>query len=161
MATTYTVKRGDTLSAIAKKYGTTVSALAKLNNISNVNYIYVGQVLRISGDPVTVKTNTTNRATVEYLGLRRTLTEPSLLLGLGINQTQKSIRSDGGMPLLMGSVSLAANPPQPLNARPGLLLRMLKRFRSTFSPFRRHINRMVRPKRPIGLPNGLPLKRIT
>lgn len=70
MATTYTVKRGDTLSAIAKKYGTTVSALAKLNNISNVNYIYVGQVLRISGDPVTVKTNTTNRATVEYLGLQ-------------------------------------------------------------------------------------------
>ena len=48
MATTYTVKRGDTLSAIAKKYGTTVAALAKLNNISDVNYIYVGQVLRIA-----------------------------------------------------------------------------------------------------------------
>lgn len=70
MATTYTVKRGDTLSAIAKKYGTTVSKLASLNNIANVNYIYVGQVLRIDGDPVTVKTNTTNRATVEYLGLQ-------------------------------------------------------------------------------------------
>lgn len=70
MATTYTVKRGDTLSAIAKKYSTTVSALAKLNNIQNVNYIYVGQVLKIDGDPTPVKTNTTNRATVEYLGLQ-------------------------------------------------------------------------------------------
>ena len=74
MATTYTVKRGDTLSAIAKKYGTTVAALAKLNNISDVNYIYVGQVLRIDGDPVTVKTNTTNRATVEYIGLQANTT---------------------------------------------------------------------------------------
>lgn len=70
MATTYTVKRGDTLSAIAKTYGTTASALAKLNNIPDQNYIYVGQVLKIDGDPVTPKTNTTNRATVTYFGLQ-------------------------------------------------------------------------------------------
>lgn len=43
----YTVKSGDTLSAIALKYNTTVSNLASLNNIKNVNLIYVGQVLRI------------------------------------------------------------------------------------------------------------------
>ena len=45
---TYTVVRGDTLSEIAQRYGTTVSYLAKLNNIANVNLIYVGQVLKIS-----------------------------------------------------------------------------------------------------------------
>lgn len=43
----YTVKRGDTLSAIARKYNTTVAALAKLNNIKNVNVINVGQVLKL------------------------------------------------------------------------------------------------------------------
>ena len=59
MATTYTVKKGDTLSAIARKYGTTVSALASLNNIKNVNYIVVGQVLVISGDPVAEPKTTT------------------------------------------------------------------------------------------------------
>lgn len=48
-AMTYTVKRGDTLSGIAAKYGTTVSNLASLNNIKNVNRIYVGQVLKIAG----------------------------------------------------------------------------------------------------------------
>lgn len=49
MATvTYTVKKGDTLSAIAKKYNTTVKKLASLNNIKNVNKIYVGQKLIIS-----------------------------------------------------------------------------------------------------------------
>nr|DAJ98119.1 MAG TPA: hypothetical protein [Caudoviricetes sp.] len=45
--TTYTVKRGDTLTAIAKKYGTTVSKIASDNNIKNANVIYVGQKLTI------------------------------------------------------------------------------------------------------------------
>ena len=47
--TKYTVVGGDTLSAIAKKYNTTVDALAQLNNIKDVNLIYVGQVLSIPG----------------------------------------------------------------------------------------------------------------
>lgn len=44
---TYTVKRGDTLSGIAQKYGTTVEALASTNGIKNKHLIQVGQVLRI------------------------------------------------------------------------------------------------------------------
>ncbi|WP_224240637.1 glucosaminidase domain-containing protein [Hyalangium gracile] len=44
---TYSVRSGDTLSALAKKFGTTVSALAKSNNISNPNRINVGQKLTI------------------------------------------------------------------------------------------------------------------
>ena len=56
---TYTVVRGDTLSGIAQRYGTTVSYLAKLNNIKNVNLIYVGQVLKIS-ETVTVTPSSPN-----------------------------------------------------------------------------------------------------
>ena len=44
---TYVVKRGDTLSSIAVKYGTTVANLASLNHIKNVNVIFVGQVLKV------------------------------------------------------------------------------------------------------------------
>lgn len=44
---TYTVKSGDTLTAIAKKHGTTVEALVASNGIKNKNLIYVGQVLQI------------------------------------------------------------------------------------------------------------------
>ena len=44
---TYTVKPGDSLYAIAVKYGTTVQAIAAANNISNPNLIQVGQVLNI------------------------------------------------------------------------------------------------------------------
>ncbi len=43
----YTVARGDTLSSIARWYGTTVSQIMWLNNISNANHIYVGQVIKV------------------------------------------------------------------------------------------------------------------
>mgnify|MGYP000965156814 CR=1 FL=1 len=55
-ADTYTVKSGDTLSAIAKENNTTVDAIAKKNKISNVNLISVGQVLEIEGANTTKKT---------------------------------------------------------------------------------------------------------
>lgn len=44
---TYTVKDGDTLSGIATKFNTTVDKLAKDNNISNPDLIYVGQKIVI------------------------------------------------------------------------------------------------------------------
>lgn len=43
----YTVKSGDTLSAIASKYGTTVKRIAEDNKIENVNLIKTGQKLEI------------------------------------------------------------------------------------------------------------------
>jgi putative chitinase len=46
---TYRVRPGDTLSGIASRFGTSVSALAALNGISNPNLIQAGQVLRIGG----------------------------------------------------------------------------------------------------------------
>ena len=60
-AESYTVKSGDTLSAIAKEKNTTVDAIAKKNKISNVNLITVGQVLEIEDEKTT--TNTTEQAT--------------------------------------------------------------------------------------------------
>ena len=43
----YTVQNGDTLSAIAAKFGTTVKAIAEANGITDVRVIHVGQVLII------------------------------------------------------------------------------------------------------------------
>ena len=60
-AESYTVKSGDTLSAIAREKNTTVDAIAQKNKISNVNLITVGQVLEIEDDKAT--TNTTEQAT--------------------------------------------------------------------------------------------------
>lgn len=61
---TYTVVKGDTLSEIAQKYGTTVDTLAQLNGIKDPNLIVVGQVLKLPGSttgftPYTVKVTVT------------------------------------------------------------------------------------------------------
>lgn len=44
---TYVVKKGDTLSKIASKYGTTYQKLASYNGIKNPNIISVGQIIKI------------------------------------------------------------------------------------------------------------------
>ena len=52
MASTYTVKKGDTLSQIAETYlgdWRKYTYLAAINNIKNPNLIYVGQVIKLSG----------------------------------------------------------------------------------------------------------------
>lgn len=72
----YTVVRGDNLSRIANRFGTTVSNIAHLNNIRNVNLIYAGQHLLISRDggsttPVPVPTvNTVSKPTIIHFGLQ-------------------------------------------------------------------------------------------
>lgn len=78
-AVTHKVVRGDTLSALARKYGTTVNAIAKLNNIKNVNLIYVGQVLTIfadssggggGGSSTPTQPPASYRATIQHFGLQ-------------------------------------------------------------------------------------------
>lgn len=44
---TYTVRKGDTLSSIAKSYGLSATTLRKINEMSNSDVIKVGQVLRL------------------------------------------------------------------------------------------------------------------
>ncbi|EPX2828779.1 LysM peptidoglycan-binding domain-containing protein [Klebsiella michiganensis] len=44
---TYIVKKGDTLSAIAKKYSVSVEKLARINKIHNVNMLRIGAKLKI------------------------------------------------------------------------------------------------------------------
>ncbi len=47
----HTIGRGENLAAIARQYGISAEALARLNDISNPNMIYAGQRLLISGVP--------------------------------------------------------------------------------------------------------------
>jgi peptidoglycan/xylan/chitin deacetylase (PgdA/CDA1 family) len=49
---TYVVEFGDSLGTIADRFGVSVSALARLNGISNINEIYVGQRLLLPAGAV-------------------------------------------------------------------------------------------------------------
>lgn len=79
-AESYTVKSGDTLSAIAREKNTTVDAIAKKNKISNVNLITVGQVLEIEDEKAT--TNTTEQATTSKANTGQATTTVSASDGL-------------------------------------------------------------------------------
>jgi LysM repeat protein len=45
----YVVQSGDTLSSIAWNYGVSAEELLRLNNLSNANFVYVGQTLCVPG----------------------------------------------------------------------------------------------------------------
>lgn len=79
MATTYTVKKGDTLWGISKTYASTIAGsttsakvqtLVKLNDITNPDYIVVGQVLKLDGTATTPAVTKTSRATIKAFGLQ-------------------------------------------------------------------------------------------
>ena len=73
-----TVQAGDTLSQIALDYksysgGKTYQQLATLNNISNPNRIYVGQVIKLTGTATTSSSSTStkkNTVTIKQFGLQ-------------------------------------------------------------------------------------------
>jgi len=55
-AGSYTVVKGDTLSGIASKFGTTWQNLAQINGLANPNLIHPGQVLKVTGSSATYYT---------------------------------------------------------------------------------------------------------
>lgn len=59
----YSVKSGDTLWKISNQFNTTVSSIISLNNLSNPNYIYVGQKLIINN----LTSTTPNIQTTNYI----------------------------------------------------------------------------------------------
>lgn len=79
MATTYTVKKGDTLSQIASKYassikGSTLNAkiktLCSINGIKDPDYIIVGQTIKFSGSAYEEPNNKTSKPKINLFGLQ-------------------------------------------------------------------------------------------
>ena len=60
-ASYYVVKSGDTLGGIASRYGTTWQRLQELNGLSNPNWIYPGQPLKVTGNGYAQRAYTVRR----------------------------------------------------------------------------------------------------
>lgn len=63
----YTVKRGNTLSQIAREYNVSVEHIVELNDIENPNLIYPGEKLRITESDVTELSPVNNDIDVYYV----------------------------------------------------------------------------------------------
>lgn len=88
---TYTIKNGDTLSDIAKRYGTTYQEIAKANGISDPNKIYEGQTLEIN-DAASSENASTNVPTTQTpsAGGLTTVPQPNTAHGFSYADYTKS-----------------------------------------------------------------------
>lgn len=73
-STTYKVAKGDTLWSIAKKYGVSVSALQKANNLSS-SLIYIGQSLKLASSLTSYTTNGVTKSTTTSSTTKSTTTK--------------------------------------------------------------------------------------
>ena len=105
-SSTYAVRSGDTLSAIASRYGVSLAALAAANNIGQMSLIVVGQRLTIpSGGaavPATAGPSTTYGGSIESILTSESQAagvDPALIKGLAWQESgwQMVTASDGGM----------------------------------------------------------------
>lgn len=105
-ANTHTVRAGETLSSIAQLYGTTVAELQRLNNISNPNLIFVGQVLILpsgSGGSSTISVGSRVRVNANARTWATGESIPSWVLGQ--TYTVQQIRNNNNELLLSGVMS--------------------------------------------------------
>lgn len=82
----YTVQSGDTLSAIASRYGTTVQEIVDINNIANPNLIYPGETLRILTNSTIHGSETRGTGSITYTVQRgNTLSQIASSYGVTVN----------------------------------------------------------------------------
>lgn len=100
----HTVQKGETLSSIAKKYGTTYQKIAQYNGIANPSLIRVGQKIKIPGadrpgKTVAVGSRVTIKTGAVYGGLTvsRGAKVPDYVSGPNRRYTVKSIATHKGV----------------------------------------------------------------
>ena len=105
---TYTVVRGDSLSGIASRFGTTTRNLLSVNGITNANMIRAGQVLKLSSDAVAPTTTykVVARDTLSGIAARFGTTTRNLMSLNGLSNAN-SIRI-GQILKVMGTPTAAA-----------------------------------------------------
>lgn len=91
---TYTVRAGDTVSAIARAHGTTVAAVAKANGLDSRALIRIGQVLKLPGTTKTTATASTPSTKVPSSFAGRTYSEAVV----GAANTNKATLESTGVP---------------------------------------------------------------
>jgi LysM repeat protein len=104
--TSYTVQRGDTLFRVAVRFHTTLSRLVSLNNLSNPNLIYVGQVLKIPVSGTATQPTVTNAvATAQPAQVAQTNQGGGTVTGYGFSYGIEAFLVDKDVAGLTGQIT--------------------------------------------------------
>ncbi|WP_445429284.1 N-acetylmuramoyl-L-alanine amidase [Bacillus atrophaeus] len=87
---TYTVKKGDTLSGIAKKKGVSLANLQSWNNIKNPNKISIGQVLKLKKASSSSSSSSSKKSSITLPSGVFKVTSP-LTKGASVTQIQTAL----------------------------------------------------------------------
>jgi len=102
---THVIKAGDTLSSIAKKYGVTLNALLKANNLKATSTIYAGKSLVIPGVATTTPAGTgstvtllsgaqeANAKTIITVGRRLGVSDYGIVIALAAAMQESTMRN--------------------------------------------------------------------
>ncbi|WP_313958049.1 LysM peptidoglycan-binding domain-containing protein [Ligilactobacillus agilis] len=105
-----TVKAGDTLWALAQKYGTTVEKLRQLNGLASDAYlIHVGDVIKVDGQ-VTTTTTTNAQATSTVSSEASQTSQAAATASSEANQTSQATSTASSEASQAASTSQAATP---------------------------------------------------
>jgi LysM repeat protein len=100
---TYRIKSGDTVSEIAKRYGTTVATLVQANHLpGNGHRIYAGETLRVPVSSAGRRAGTTGRATTASTARRTVMIRHRVVAG---DSLYKIARKYGVSPALIASTN--------------------------------------------------------
>lgn len=93
--TSYTVHRGESLSAIAKRFDTTWQELARINGLHDPNRIRVGQKIKLPGPPPSAARSSRSPARTRRDAPAPAHTEPSFMgrAEQGASEIWQSVRA--------------------------------------------------------------------
>jgi LysM repeat protein len=134
----YKVRRGDTLSELAVKYGTTVEALRELNDLPGNNLIIVGQTLKVGRVPTVTKK--TQPAKLTRVTVRYTVRRNDSVIKIAnhfsadprwvakVNNLPRSLVIHPGQRLVVGSVFVRSTPKVRTSSRTAPPPRVSKKY---------------------------------
>ena len=98
-ASIHTVRSGDTLSGIAKRYGTSVASLKRLNGISDARNLKIGQKLKVSG-----RTASRSRATTHKVSSGDVLSKIASRYGVSVRSIMRANNLSSANRIRVGQV---------------------------------------------------------
>nr|WP_204122558.1 LysM peptidoglycan-binding domain-containing protein [Lacticaseibacillus mingshuiensis] len=116
---TYTVKSGDTLSAIATSTGVTQATLISLNHISNPNLIYVGEKLQLTAPAKTTGTQASAQTTASANATTQTSSTATTTTTTGTATTAKTSTASTSATTSAGTYKLTFYDPAVLGSSLG------------------------------------------
>ncbi|MFN2539601.1 MAG: LysM peptidoglycan-binding domain-containing protein [Mycobacteriales bacterium] len=155
------IHRGDTLSDLAARYGTTVSALQQANHLKGTT-IYAGELLQIPGQNVpAIRTRTVDRVYVVRPGDNLTRLGRSLGHSVAWLKARNNLRTSTiviGQQLVYGVTAAAAPAPSRATRVTGSAAYHRAVLRSRTMPSRAHVRDLIRASaRRHGVPADLAL----